>query len=572
MSRKKKNYTLGVCYCETSSATLFENGRIISAVSEERFSRKKYDPSFPLKSIKWILKNSEIKLSRVNQISYCWHKGFDKNLDSLYEDRKKDLIRNKKSYKIFNLRKNIESQRDRKSLKKLINWKKNNLNELQAKKLKIYYHHEAHAASAALLSPFNNGLVLTCDARGDYESLTLSFFDRKKKNCLKKIHSSTSSDSLGFFYGRITGLLGYKPSKHEGKITGLAAYGNPTKAINLMRKMITVKQGKLRSNLGDYYKPFFSSYNSKLIKEIKRFRRADIAAAAQYHLEWCLIKLLTYHFKKNKIKSQKNLMLAGGVFANVKLNQALKSLKFIKNIFVQPQMNDGGLCIGAALLSIHGKRQKISPLKNVYLGPEINKEKLILLLKKNKKIDFYEPSLIYKDICNDLYDNKVIGLVRGKMEFGPRALCNRSIIYKTSDKTVNDWLNIRLKRTEFMPFAPVIREEISKCAFKNFSKKDISLNFMTSTIDCTNKFKFNSPAVTHVDQTARPQIVSKSSDKFMWNLLKEWETVSGEMSLINTSFNVHEEPIICNEQEAINSLLKGIIDILYIENLRVILR
>ena len=414
--------------------------------------------------------------------------------------------------------------------------------------------------------------MLTCDARGDYESLTLSFFDRKKKNCLKKIHSSTSSDSLGFFYGRITGLLGYKPSKHEGKITGLAAHGNPMKAINLMRKMITVKQGKLRSNLGDYYKPFFSSYNSKLIKEIKRFRREDIAAAAQYHLEWCLIKFLKYHFKKNKIKSQINLMLAGGVFANVKVNQALKSLKFIKNIFVQPQMNDGGLCIGAASLSIHENKQKILPLKNVYLGPEVNKEKLISLIKKNRKIEFYRPSLIYKDICNDLYDNKVIGLVRGKMEFGPRALCNRSIIYKTSDKTVNDWLNLRLKRTEFMPFAPVIREEISKHAFKNFSKKDISLNFMTSTIDCTNKFKSNSPAATHIDQTARPQIVSKSSDKFMWNLLKEWETVSGEMSLINTSFNVHEEPIICNEQEAINSLLKGIVDILYIENLRVSLR
>ena len=555
---KKKIYTLGICHCETSSACLFEDGKLISAVSEERFSRNKYDKSFPKQSINWLLKNSNIKLPEVNQISYSWHKGFDKKLKTLYLNREKELKHDKLSLKIFKERKNVEFVRDKKSLLKLANWSKKNLNRKQKKNLEIFYHHEAHAASASLLSKFNNGLVLTCDARGDYESLTLSIFDRNKKNCLKKIFSSTSSDSLGFFYGRITGLLGFKPSKHEGKITGLAAHGKPSRAIKLMHKMITVKDGKLISNLGSYYRPFFYNYDNKLIKEIKKFSNADIAAAAQYHLEWCISNLLKFHFKKNNFKPM-NLMLAGGTFANVKLNQLLKSLKFIKKVFVQPQMSDGGLCVGAAALSVHKRKKKVSPLKNVYLGPKIDTSNIYENKKKLKKINVSKPKVLIKKFIEDLRNNKVIGLVRGRMEFGPRALCNRSIIYKTTDSTINDWLNKRLIRNEFMPFAPVIREELCKKAFKDYDSKDATLKFMTSTIDCSDKFKFKSPAVTHIDQTARPQIVSKISDPFMWKLLKNWEKISGEMSLVNTSFNAHEEPIICNENESINSLLKGMI-------------
>ena len=134
--------------------------------------------------------------------------------------------------------------------------------------------------------------------------------------------------------------------------------------------------------------------------------------------------------------------------------------------------------------------------------------------------------MLIKKFIEDLRNNKVIGLVRGRMEFGPRALCNRSIIYKTTDSTINDWLNKRLIRNEFMPFAPVIREELCKKAFKDYDSKDATLKFMTSTIDCSDKFKFKSPAVTHIDQTARPQIVSKISDPFMWKLLKNWEKIS----------------------------------------------
>jgi carbamoyltransferase len=566
--RKKKIYTLGICNDETSSVCFFINGLLVSAVSEERFSRKKHDNSFPKKSINYVLGNSNINLRDVHQIAYSWGKGFDKNLISLYEERAQQLKKNKKGLKIFNERIKHEKKRDKRKINEFKKWAKKNLSKKQNKNLLTFYHHESHAASAALFSPFEKGIVLTCDGRGDYESLTLSIFNRKEKNCLKKIYSATSSDSLGFFYGRITGLLGFKPMKHEGKITGLAAHGNPKKAIKLMHKMITVKKGKLFANLGDYYRPFFSPYSNKLKKEIKKYSREDIAAAAQYHLEWCLSEILKYNFKKKNFPPM-NLMLAGGTFGNVKVNQILKSLKFIKHIFVQPQMGDGGLCLGAASLYLHKKKYKINQLKHLYLGPETKIYNLKQLKKISGKVKIDKPRFIKDKICSDLYNNKVIGLVRGKMEFGPRALCNRSIIYKTTDKSINDWLNKRLERTEFMPFAPVIRRELCRRAFKNFSKKDISLNFMTSTIDCTKEFAKKNPAVTHVDQTARPQVVNRLQDPFLWSLLKKWENKSKEMSLVNTSFNVHEEPIICSESESIKALLKGVIDVLYVEEYRI---
>ena len=232
-----------------------------------------------------------------------------------------------------------------------------------------------------MLSNFNKSLVLTADGRGDFEALTLSFFNRYQSKPLKKIYSSTSSDSLGYFYGRITGLLGFKPMEHEGKITGLAAHGKHNKAMPLMKKMVNVIKGDLIASLGEFYKPFFKPYSRVLRKEISKFSPADVASAAQKHLEECCCKILVFYLKKFKLKST-NLMLAGGIFANVKVNHTLKSLKYIKKVFVQPQMNDGGLCIGAAALCLHKKKIRVKPLKDVFLGPSADIKKVIILKKK----------------------------------------------------------------------------------------------------------------------------------------------------------------------------------------------
>ena len=217
------------------------------------------------------------------------------------------------------------------------------------------------------------------------------------------------------------------------------------------------------------------------------------------------------------------------------------------------------------MLEDHKNNFAIKPMLKADLGPPPS----LVNIKnvKGLKSKIIKNNLV-NEITNQLKKSMVIGLVRGRMEFGPRALCKRSIIYKTSDNTINDWLNKRMSRTEFMPFAPVVREEVGKKAFIDFNPKDITLKFMTSTIKCSQEFIKKCPAVCHVDKTARPQIVSKKDDPFIWNLLKLWEKKSGELALVNTSFNTHEEPIICDNEDAFNALKRKVVDILYIENIK----
>ena len=565
------SYTLGICNDETASACLFADGVLVAAVSEERFSRKKYDNSFPLRSIDYVLNHANINLDSIEHIAYAWAKGFHPGLKANYDKRAADCKKiSDKAFKIFSERIKWEINSGKNKIEEFEKWIKSSLTKRQLKSVTKFYHHEAHAASAAFLSPFDEGLVITADGRGDFEALTVSLFDRQDSKGLTKIYSSTSSDSLGYFYGRITGLLGFEPMKHEGKITGLAAYGDPSKARSLMNSMISVKDGELIASLGDYYRPFFAPYSDALVTEVKKFSREDIAAAAQKHLEWCLCEIVSYYSKKLKLSSVK-LMLAGGTFGNVKATQALKSLECVSRVFVQPQMGDGGLCVGAAILSLHSRKSKVHALEDVYLGPSIQTSNIDMWQKKLPNLRFNKFKSVEHQMCKDLINNQVLGLVRGRMEFGPRALCNRSIIYKTSDRSINNWLNKRMRRTEFMPFAPVIRSETAKLAFKDYFIDDLTLRFMTSTIDCSNQFLKKCPAVTHVDQTARPQVVYKYRDPFLWSLLKKWEEISGEMALVNTSCNAHEEPIICNEKEAIDALINGMIDILYIEDVRITL-
>ena len=299
MITNKISYTLGICNGETASACLFGNGVLIAAASEERFSRKKLDNSFPIKAISYILKYANINLHSIENISYSWSKSFHPELKIKYDKRSADCKKfSYDSFQIFSERVKWEIERDKKKREEFEDWAKSSLTQKQLKSLTRFYHHEAHASSAALLSPFDKGLVLTSDARGDFEALTIWLFNRGNSKPLTKVYSSTSSDSLGFFYGRITGLLGFKPMRHEGKITGLAAHGDSSKALSLMRSMIDVKEGELIASLGDYYRPFFAPYSQALIAEVRKFSREDIAAAAQKHLEWCLCEILIYHYKK----------------------------------------------------------------------------------------------------------------------------------------------------------------------------------------------------------------------------------------------------------------------------------
>ena len=220
-------FILGICNDETASACLMKDGEIIFAASEERFTRKKLDNSFPLKSINSCLSYANIELSDVDVIAYAWAKGFQEDLVEKFIDLGVKWNEDQKALQILKERIKWEIQRDKTKRREFDDWVQSNNIDFSKQKVLDFYHHEAHAASAAFYSPFDKGYVYTSDARGDFEATTIYKYERYEKQKLKKVYSTTSSNSFGFFYGRITGLLGFKPMRHEGKITGLAAYGKP---------------------------------------------------------------------------------------------------------------------------------------------------------------------------------------------------------------------------------------------------------------------------------------------------------------------------------------------------------
>ncbi len=425
------------------------------------------------------------------------------------------------------------------------------------KKLEIFDHHEAHAASAYYYSGWKKCHVLTIDGWGDNSS---SKFYKAENGKLKMISSTSTIDSLGYFYGSITKLLGYKPHRHEGKILGLAAYGNYKKAYAYISKMISYDKSK-KCFSGDFenglYISKFDNPNLKFLN--KKFTPKDIAAAAQKRIEEVIIE-----FIKDNIKENTKIALAGGVFSNVKINQKISELKNIKDIFIYPNMGDGGLAVGCAILS-HYKYKKFHPknCETMYLGPKFSNSQILNELEKHK-LKYFKTGQPYKFIAKKLHEGDVVACFQGRMEFGPRALGNRSILVKATNKSVNDWLNKKLKRTEFMPFAPITLNEHSNKMFKGLKNKKTAIKFMTITTKCSKKANKFSPAAIHIDNTARPQIITKKNNLKIYNILNEYYKLSKIPNLINTSFNVHEEPIVCSPNDAARAFKESKLDYLYI--------
>jgi carbamoyltransferase len=550
---------LGIANGETASASLIVNGSIVAAISEERLTRIKMDSSWPINSIEYCLKEGGVSLGDIEVVAYGWSAGFnpEKHFDSyfdriVYESKFGDAL----GLSIIKERFRSESKADQPKRSEFFEFVKTNC--LESKSVS-FDHHECHAYSAFLCSDFEEGLVLTADGRGDFTSFTVSEFNQ---NLLNVLYRATSVDSFGFFYGRITALLGYTPHRHEGKITGLAAYGDPEKYRDLMKLMISVSDGKVYGHVGKYFKASYKDFSDDLLDIVKSAKPEDIAAAAQVHLEECIVELASYYLNKTH---KKYLAMSGGVFANVSLNQCLLELPGVENVFISPHMGDGGLALGAAVAA-HSIQLNTRPIfKDVFLGSHIKLD-LSNLEIKEKGLEIVESSDFQKTILDSIAKGKVVGIARGRMEFGPRALCHRSIIYHCKDKSVNQWLNKRMHRTEFMPFAPVTAIDFADKCYVNWEPKHKAAQFMTITYNCTPLMKERCPAVTHLDGTARPQVVSKETDEFMYTLVLRAEKDYGFLSLINTSFNVHEEPIVCNEIDAMNGLNNGMIDLLLLGN------
>ena len=542
-----------------SSACLLHNGKVYAA-SEERFTRNKNQGGIPKFAIEWILSTSKSTLNDCKKIIYCSTSSIYPNrnqFDQLISDIKS--INDKYSEEIILHRALSEAVNNSKAIEDFKNWIK--IKKISDKKIIYLDHHEAHAKGVVNFYGIKDGMVFTCDGKGGFTSSAVWSYQNNK---LTQKSLNASHFSLGYLYGNFTISLGYKAERHEGKLTGLAAYTKPPKDYNQINPFY-VKNGKIKTkNIRGIYMPFFNRLKNtkwnlnKFNQKVKKWSPQETAATAQKILEDTILKWISQNLKKNT----KNICLSGGIFGNVKLNQIIRE-KFNKyRIYINPAMGDLGLVLG-------GIKKQISSDQGMYLGPNFNKNKKFYnnliknksynnLILRNSKSAVKESIRLFKN-------QKPIGIFHGEMEFGPRALCHRSIIYPATDITCNDWLNQRLNRTEFMPFAPVILDIHAKKFLIGYKKDQTTSEFMTMTYLCSDEFKKLAPAVVHVDNTTRPQVLNRKKDPWFYSFLTEYIKQTGEICLINTSFNNHEEPIVCSPQDAIKSLKRSNVDAIIFE-------
>jgi len=432
-------------------------------------------------------------------------------------------------------------------------------------------HHLCHAASAALTSPWPSCTVVTIDGMGDYcVGGTVGVLDAGR---LRILHRTNGFFSPGIFYMIVTDHLGFKPGRHEGKITGLAGFGDPSRAYPSMEKILWYLPGDLdfrgppiarAINECSFVKGKKGALNY-FKKEWADFTREEIAAAAQKRL---VDVMLPFIRDAVALTGYRRLALAGGVFANVALNHRIAELPGINGVYVHPNMGDGGLATGAALWmerEMDGSTAPPNPYSNMYLGPDFCDAEIQLALAE-AGLQYSQPADLVGDIAKALDEERIVGHFHGAMEYGPRALGNRSILASARDVTLNNRLNTRLRRTEFMPFAPIIQEEHAKDYLEGWDTSHQASRYMTITYRVTERCRREVPAVVHVDGTARPQVVSKADNERVWRILDAYRQRTGIPVLVNTSFNLHEEPIICSPGDAVRAFRQGAVDVLIIGN------
>jgi carbamoyltransferase len=377
-------------------------------------------------------------------------------------------------------------------------------------------------------------------------------------NRIRRVHKLEYPHSLGTFYESVTSSLGFKPSRHEGKIVGLAAYGDPNILLDLVLSRFVQEPGSFR--ILESNNIYFSRYLSTL------FPKIDVAAAYQRALEIISTNYIRHYVQETGIDT---VVLAGGVAANVKMNQRIFEIPGVKRIFIYPNMGDGGCGTGAAFLANAKSLQERETYQSVYFGPDYSDE-IIAAELKAAGLAFEHVVPIEPVVARLIHEGKVVGRFSGRMEYGPRALGNRSILYRATEPEVNQWLNQRLGRTEFMPFAPVTLFEARHRCYKNIEGAVLAAQFMTITLDCTDYMKRTCPAAVHVDGTARPQLIREAVNPSYYNIVREYYRLSGIPSLINTSFNMHEEPIVNSPKDAVRAFLQGNLDYLAISNFLVV--
>ena len=589
-----------------ATASFVEDGKILFACGEERLSRRKLQDGFPMRAIQLGLQRTGWTLDSIDVVAYSFFDGEtetelmqqalrdDEQYPSLSDtqDSLNELAKIRKAgyqpdystpipglpaseevaqpkawhkRKLYNLSSfspKLDARLHRRNFRQWVRDASadhhlrteqlhDGLRELGLlEKLRRFNHHLCHASNAFYCSGFDDALVMSFDG---YGSGNCGAVYRGSREGLEKLHEFAFPNSLGQYYEYVTSALGYRPGRHEGKIVGLAAYGDPEILAPVLRARFTgLEQGDICLRAATNY------YFTRLLAQT--FSKRDMAAAYQTVLEEVVKQITDYWVQQTGLS---RVCLSGGVNANVKLNQRIHECDGVDSVFVYPNMGDGGCGTGAALLALEPSQRPVQVLGDAYLGPEYSDDEIEAALNA-AGLEHTKHENIEQEIAEHLAQNRIVGRFHGRMEYGPRALGNRSILYPAQDPEVNLWLNHQLGRTEFMPFAPAALAEEAPRLFKRVSGCEKTAQFMTITFDCTEEMKTMCPAAVHIDDTARPQLVSEKTNPSFYRLLQAYHALTGIPSLINTSFNMHEEPIVCSPQDAIRAFLDGRIDILAI--------
>ncbi|MCF8150359.1 MAG: hypothetical protein K9K30_07605 [Burkholderiaceae bacterium] len=434
-------------------------------------------------------------------------------------------------------------------------------------RISFHPHHAVHAVLGGFYSGFGECLVITADGHGDLDEVHSTSVYR---NGILEPLSVTDGKgrSPGLFYQTITELLGFRPVRHEGKVLGLAAFGDPAPLLESFRKALRVAPCGTRFD-SDFAHPQSADQDRRayLAGVIQGHSRENIAAAAQQALEDAFVAIVKRQVADTGIG---RVALNGGVAANVKLNQRVAALPEVERIFVFPGMSDTGNAVGAALLATEAVTpgflaREQHALADAYLGPEFGDAEIEQELRSSQlQFTKLDDAALVERAAQAIHEGLVVGWFQGRMEFGPRALGNRSMVGRPTDADINRSLNERLERTEFMPFAPSVLAECAEDIFIGVDKAAHPAEFMTVTFDVREEWKPRIPAVVHVDGTARPQLVRADRNPLYHALIQRYHKLSGIPLVLNTSFNVHEEPIVCAPAEGIRALREDRIDALAI--------
>lgn len=584
---------LGIsCLYHDSAAAIVSETEIIAAAQEERFTRKKHDHSFPVNAISFCLKAAGVNIYEIDEVVY-----YDNPLITL--DRVVTNICAVKENSRYLIESGFEDViTSRLSIDNLFRKKFGIIGKKD--KLLVCEHHVSHAASAFYPSPFQSAAILTIDGVGEWATTTIGKGRGEKIEVLQEIDYP---HSLGLMYSAFTAFCGFKVNSGDYKFMGLAPYGEPIYYDLIKQNIIDIKDdGSYRLNLEyfDFYKnqhmtnekfsELFGGPPRQSESKITR-REMNIAASVQKITEELVIALANHAFE---VTHEKNLVMAGGVALNCVANGKLLKTGIFKNIWIQPAAGDAGGALGCALFALYDKYgvkrlvKESDSQRGSYLGPEFDNRYIEKYLSENNYVyEYKDKQALYQIVAQEILNNKVVGWFQGKMEYGPRALGNRSILGNSKSEKMQSILNLKIKyRESFRPFAPSVLEkdvgkyfdldrkspymllvaDVKKSRQKSFDKEEFLRIYEDDMLPIVNVPRSDIPAVTHIDYSARIQTVSEETNYDYYHLLQAVHELSGDSLVINTSFNVRGEPIVCSPEDAYRCFMRTEMDVLVMEN------